>query len=159
MDGVTPPAPLHAAAAETRVGDTADAWSEGGAELCVSFALAPRPGSAAQARRLAGAQLVGWDIDEDARDAAALVVSELVTNAIVHTASHRIICELCTRPGTLRIAVRDEGWGSGAPRPAHRGPDDEHGRGLLLVEAVSRAWGVRDEGPGVGCTVWAELRA
>ncbi|MEV0319498.1 ATP-binding protein [Streptomyces sp. NPDC050658] len=156
---MTPPAPLHAAAAEDRVGDTADAWFEDGTELCVSFALAPRPGSAAQARALARDRLLSWDIGEDARDAAALVVSELVTNAIVHTASHRIICELCTRPGTLRIAVRDEGYGSGVPRPARRGPDDEHGRGLLLVEAVSRAWGVRDEGAGVGSTVWAELRA
>ncbi|MEV0524553.1 ATP-binding protein [Streptomyces sp. NPDC050439] len=140
---------------------SADAWVESGSELCVSFALAPRPGSAAQARRMANAQLLGWDIGEDCRDAAALVVSELVTNAIVHTASHRIVCELCTKPGSLRIAVRDDGYGSGVPRPAHEGPDtdEEHGRGLLLVEAVSNAWGVRDEGPGAGLTVWAELRA
>ncbi|MFG2499593.1 ATP-binding protein [Streptomyces sp. NPDC048441] len=158
---MTPPAPLHAAAAEAPVGITADAWAESGAELCVSFALVPRPGSASQARRLAKAQLMGWDIHEDARDAAALVVSELVTNAIVHTASHRIICELCTGPGKLRIAVRDDGYGSGVPRPAREGPDadDEHGRGLLLVDAVSTAWGVRDEGAGAGLTVWAELRA
>jgi anti-sigma regulatory factor (Ser/Thr protein kinase) len=67
-------------------------WADGGSELCVSFALAPRPGSAARARQLAKAQLLGWDIGEDARDAAALVVSELVTNAIVHTASRRIVC-------------------------------------------------------------------
>ncbi|MFH8486380.1 ATP-binding protein [Streptomyces longisporoflavus] len=158
---MTPPAPLHTAAAETPVGVNADVWADGGSELCVSFALVPRPGSAAEARQLAKAQLLGWNIGEDCRDAAALVVSELVTNAIVHTASHRIVCELCTRPGTLRIAVRDDGYGSGVPRPAQEGPDadDEHGRGLLLVEAVSNAWGVRDEGPGAGLTVWAELRA
>ncbi|MGW5865503.1 ATP-binding protein [Streptomyces sp. NPDC055239] len=158
---MTPPAPLHTAAAEAPVGVSADMWADSGSELCVSFALVPRPGSAAQARQLAKAQLLGWNIGEEAREAAALVVSELVTNAIVHTASHRIVCELCTRPGTLRIAVRDDGYGSGVPRPAQEGPDadDEHGRGLLLVEAVSNAWGVRDEGPGAGLTVWAELRA
>ncbi|MGH4027517.1 ATP-binding protein [Actinomycetota bacterium Odt1-20B] len=133
----------------------ADAWAGGGAELCVSFALDPRPGSASVARHMTRERLGGWSTDEDACEAAALVVSELVTNAIVHTASRRIICELCTEPGKLRIAVRDEGRGRGVPRPARRGPDEEHGRGLLLVEAVSSAWGVRESAPGL--TVWAEL--
>ncbi|MFF3646023.1 ATP-binding protein [Streptomyces sp. NPDC002564] len=154
---MTPPAPLRTEAAEGRLGDLAEAWPEA-AEVCVSFALAPRPGSVAQARRLMREQLDGWAVrDDDACDAAALVLSELVTNAVVHTASRRIICELCADSEKLRIAVRDEGCGSGTPRPAHRGADEEHGRGLLLVDAVSSAWGVHDAGPGVGLTVWAEL--
>ncbi|MFK4067829.1 ATP-binding protein [Streptomyces sp. NPDC029674] len=154
---MTPPAPLRTDAAEGRLGDLAEACPEA-AEVCVSFALAPRPGSVAQARRLMRTQLDGWAVrDDDACDAAALVLSELVTNAVVHTASRRIICELCADPEKLRIAVRDEGCGSGMPRPAHRGADEEHGRGLLLVDAVSSAWGVHDAGPGFGLTVWAEL--
>ncbi|WP_055527989.1 ATP-binding protein [Streptomyces alboniger] len=129
------------------------------AEVCVSFALAPRPNSVAQARRLMRVRFGEWAVrDDDACDAAALILSELVTNAVVHTASRRIICELCADTERLRIAVRDEGCGTRTPRPVHRGADEEHGRGLLLVDAVSSAWGVHDAGPGIGRTVWAELR-
>ncbi|MBW5425777.1 ATP-binding protein [Streptomyces sp. BG9H] len=159
MESVTPPAPLGTEAAEGRLGDPAEERPVCVAEVCVSFALAPRPGSVAQARRLMRVRLGEWAVrDDDACDAAALILSELVTNAVVHTASRRIICELCADPEKLRIAVRDEGCGSGVPRPVHRGADEEHGRGLLLVDAVSSAWGVHDAGPGIGRTVWAELR-
>ena len=159
MDGVTPPAPLGTEAAEGRLGVLAEARPKDAAEVCVSFVLAPHPGSVAQARRLMRAQFGVWAVrDEDACEAAALILSELVTNAVVHTASRRIICELCAQSEKLRITVRDEGCGSGMPRPVHRGMDEEHGRGLLLVDAVSSAWGVHDAGPGSGRTVWAELR-
>lgn len=153
---MTPPAPLGTEATEGRLGDFAEPRPEGGAELCVSFALDARPSSAAQARRLTRARLTALAVSDDACETAALVVSELVTNAIVHTASRRVICELCAGSERLRISVRDEGCGSGVPRTiAGRGPDEEHGRGLLLVAAVSSAWGVRETGPGL--TVWAEL--
>ncbi|MGV9882014.1 ATP-binding protein [Streptomyces sp. NPDC003379] len=156
---MTPPAPLGTEAVGGRLGVLAETRPEDAAEVCVSFALAPRPGSVAQARRLMRARLGDWAVrDDDACDAAALILSELVTNAVVHTASRRIICVLCADSEKLRIAVRDEGCGSGMPRPVHRGADDEHGRGLLLVDAVSSAWGVHDAGPGIGRTVWAELR-
>ncbi|MEU6845130.1 ATP-binding protein [Streptomyces sp. NPDC046716] len=129
-----------------------------------SFELAPHPGSAAQARRMTRTQLTGWGACEDTCDAAALVVSELVTNAIVHTASRRIHCELHDLRGDegdgqgerVRIAVRDEGRMLGGTRPAGRiAPEEEHGRGLLLVAAVSTAWGAQETGPGL--LVWAEL--
>nr|WP_324768993.1 ATP-binding protein [Streptomyces kunmingensis] len=125
-----------------------------------SFELAPHPGSAAQARRMTRAHLTGWGACEDTCDAAALVVSELVTNAIVHTASRRIHCELhelCDDAGErVRIAVRDEGCIPGDARAAGRiAPEEEHGRGLLLVAAVSTAWGAQETGPGL--LVWAEL--
>ncbi|MFF8639370.1 ATP-binding protein [Streptomyces sp. NPDC015345] len=156
---MTPPAPLGTEAAEGRLGDLAEARPVSVAEVCVSFALAPQPNSVAQARRLLRAQLGVWAVrDEDACDAAALVLSELVTNAVVHTTSRWIVCEFCADSGKLRISVRDEGCGPGVPRPVHRGADEEHGRGLLLVDAVSSAWGVHEAGPGNGRTVWAELR-
>ncbi len=131
-----------------------------------SFELAPHPGSAAQARRMTRAQLSGWGACEDTCDAAALVVSELVTNAIVHTASRRIHCELhdlrtheAAAAGDgerVRIAVRDEGLIPGDTGSAGRtAPEEEHGRGLLLVAAVSAAWGAQENGPGL--LVWAEL--
>ncbi|WP_343245867.1 ATP-binding protein [Streptomyces sp. SID5785] len=122
--------------------------------------MAPHPGSAAQARHMTRTHLSGWGACEDTCDAAALVVSELVTNAIVHTASRRIRCELHEvsddAGDRVRIAVRDEGRMPGVAAPAGRvAPEEEHGRGLLLVAAVSSAWGAQETGPGL--LVWAEL--
>jgi hypothetical protein len=104
---------------------------------------------------LTRARLTGWSVCEDTCDTAALVVSELVTNAIVHTAGRRVVCELHDGDDLVRIAVRDEGCGSGRPAAARRRPEEEHGRGLLLVDALSHAWGAHEHGPGL--LVWAEL--
>jgi anti-sigma regulatory factor (Ser/Thr protein kinase) len=120
------------------------------------FELAAHPSSPAQARRLTRARLNGWSVCEDTCDTAALVVSELVTNAIVHTASSHIVCELHDDEDLVRIAVRDEGCAPGQPQASHgQQPDDEHGRGLLLVDALCDAWGAHEQGPGL--LVWAEL--
>ncbi|MFB8248282.1 ATP-binding protein [Streptomyces sp. NPDC055952] len=120
------------------------------------FELAAHPGSPAQARRLTRARLTGWSVCEDTCDSAALVVSELVTNAIVHTASTHIVCELHDGDDLVRIAVRDEGCAPGQPHAASRTrPEEEHGRGLLLVDALCHAWGAHEHGPGL--LVWAEL--
>ncbi|MFH9398197.1 ATP-binding protein [Streptomyces sp. NPDC017638] len=119
------------------------------------FELAAHPGSVARARRLTQARLSGWSVCADTCDSAALVVSELVTNAIVHTASDRVVCELHDHDDMLRIAVQDEGCAPGEPHPSPQRPDEEHGRGLLLVDALCRAWGAQEHGPGL--LVWAEL--
>ncbi|WP_156724089.1 ATP-binding protein [Streptomyces apocyni] len=124
------------------------------------FELAARPDSVPRARRLTRDQLTGWSLPDETCDMAALVVSELVTNAVVHTASRLIVCELRedTAADTVRIVVRDEGPGPGvpAPHPARDGHED-HGRGLLLVDAVSSAWGTAEADEGLGLVVWAEL--
>ncbi len=130
--------------------------SQGGtAERRFRFELAAHPGSVAQARRLTQARLSGWAVCADTCDSAALVISELVTNAIVHTASDRVVCELYDHDDMVRIAVRDEGCAPGEPHPSPQRPDEEHGRGLLLVDALCRAWGAQEHGPGL--LVWAEL--
>ncbi|MEU0070192.1 ATP-binding protein [Streptomyces sp. NPDC006332] len=125
------------------------------AERRFRFELAAHPGSPAQARRLTMARLTGWSVCADTCDSAALVVTELVTNAIVHTASRRVICELHDGEDLVRIAVRDEGCAPGEPHPSAQRPDEEHGRGLLLVDALCHAWGAQEHGPGL--LVWAEL--
>lgn len=153
-----PSAPLgtDAAADRSGLGAAAGAAPQGAAaQRRFRFELAAHPGSVAQARRLAHARLTGWAVCADTCDSAALVISELVTNAIVHTASGRVVCELHDRDDTVRIAVRDEGCASGEPHPSPQRPDEEHGRGLLLVGALSHAWGVQEHGPGL--LVWAEL--
>lgn len=159
MASVIPSPPLgtdaaavpHGHGADTGVGPQRGA----AAERRFRFELAAHPGSPAQARRLTRARLNGWSVCEDTCDTAALVVSELVTNAIVHTASEHIVCELNDGAERVRIAVRDEGCAPGEPHPMAARPDDEHGRGLLLVDALCEAWGAHEQGPGL--VVWADL--
>ncbi|MEU2327608.1 ATP-binding protein [Streptomyces althioticus] len=159
MASVIPSAPLGTDAAAAPVGlgaDPATAPSGASAERRFRFELAAHPGSPAQARRLTRARLTGWSVCEDTCDTAALVVSELVTNAIVHTASSHVVCELHDGDDLLRIAVRDEGCAPDRPRANTRQqPEEEHGRGLLLVDALCHAWGAREHGPGL--LVWADL--
>lgn len=119
------------------------------------FELPAHPVSVARARQLTRARLIGWAMCEDTCDTAALVISELVTNAIVHTAGEHVVCELHDQDEVVRIAVRDGGCTPGEPRPAQQRPDEEYGRGLLLVAALCRAWGAQEAGPGL--LVWADL--
>lgn len=161
MASVIPSAPLgtDAAAGPLGLGAASTVGPDGAvAERRFRFELAAHPGSPAQARRLTRARLNGWSVCEDTCDTAVLVVSELVTNAIVHTASTHIVCELHDGDDLVRIAVRDEGCATGQPGQPHpSGPrsEEERGRGLLLVDALCRAWGAHEHGPGL--LVWAEL--
>ncbi|MFI1417935.1 ATP-binding protein [Streptomyces sp. NPDC020731] len=154
-----PSAPLGTDAAAGSIGlGAASAADPSGsaAERRFRFELAAHPGSPAQARRLTRTRLTGWSVCEDTCDTAELVVSELVTNAIVHTASSHIVCELHDGGELVRIAVRDEGCAPDQPRANTRQqPEDEHGRGLLLVDALCHSWGAHENGPGL--LVWADL--
>ncbi|MET7675282.1 ATP-binding protein [Streptomyces seoulensis] len=156
MASVIPSAPLGTdpAADRSRPG-VAPASVTAGVGRRFRFELAAHPGSPARARRLARTRLADWSVCADTCESAVLIVSELVTNAVVHTASSRVVCELADHDGLVRIAVRDEGCAPGEPHPAQQRPDEEHGRGLLLVAALCRAWGAQEHGPGL--LVWAEL--
>ncbi|MGW0561342.1 ATP-binding protein [Streptomyces sp. NPDC003016] len=120
------------------------------------FELPARPECVAAARRLARRQLTQWGVHEDACDTAALIVTELFTNALLHTASEHIVCELRDSDGRLRVAVKDQGLRPTGPQLRQAG-DEEHGRGLQLVDALSSFWGTRDAADGPGRIVWAEL--
>ncbi|MER7516613.1 ATP-binding protein [Streptomyces sp. NPDC126499] len=120
-----------------------------------AFELPARTESVSRARRLAEERLILWGCGPDIRETVALVVSELVTNAVVHTASARFVCELREGEERLRIAVRDEG-GPAGPRIRDCG-EEERGRGLILVDALASAWGADRTGHGTAQIVWAEL--
>jgi anti-sigma regulatory factor (Ser/Thr protein kinase) len=92
-----------------------------------------------------------WDL-EDAVDDATLLVSELVTNAILHARSP---IDLVVRK--VRTAVRVEVFddGNGFPQPLHPDHEADAGRGLGLVEAVATRWGVDDI--AAGKTTWFEI--
>ena len=86
------------------------------------------------------------DRSEDAR----LVVSELVSNAIVHAGTD-IEVNVLVRSDAVRIEVTD--LGGGVPRAARSRGDER--RGLPIVEALGGRWGVLQL--GAGKTVWCEL--
>ncbi|MBV7695909.1 ATP-binding protein [Streptomyces sp. TRM70350] len=86
---------------------------------------------------------------------AELLTSELVTNAIVHTDDDAVLTAT-VEPRGLRVEVRD--FVARPPRPRMANADEHtHGRGLVLVESLADAWGVRPH--GVGKSVWFELHA
>ncbi|MBX9421890.1 MULTISPECIES: ATP-binding protein [Streptomyces] len=121
-----------------------------------AFELPALTASVARARRLAEERLILWGCGPGIRDTVSLVVSELVTNAVVHTASGRVVCEIREDEETLRIAVRDEG-GPAGPCIRDNCGEDERGRGLLIVDALCTAWGADRTGLGTAQVVWAEL--
>lgn len=113
------------------------------------------PRSVGRARRLLADQLVAWDLLR-LTDTAELVVSELVTNALAH--AHRPYGRLiATRFERLANGVRIEVHDAGDGRPHLRkaSADEEGGRGLELVDALTGgAWGVSGR-DGPGKVVWA----
>ncbi|GAA2719377.1 MULTISPECIES: ATP-binding protein [Streptomyces] len=113
--------------------------------------------SVAEARKRVLARLREWGIDEVACDDAQLVVSELFTNAVRHTDSDKVGCRLRVSGAALRIEVADHGHAPTEPRVRCSGADEESGRGLLLVGALSAAWGVRPDDSGHGRVVWADV--
>jgi anti-sigma regulatory factor (Ser/Thr protein kinase) len=118
------------------------------------------------ARMHCRAVLAEWGLNALA-EAAELVVSELVTNAVRAStdAGGRPRYDgaglpvVIVRLGTDGFRVMIEIWDSipGAPVAEQAGPDDENGRGLLLVEAVCARWSWETVPGWPGKVVWAEL--
>lgn len=113
--------------------------------------------SVPEARQRVVAVLGEWGAAQTVRDDAELVVSELFTNAVRHTDSEKVNCELTLRGARLRVEVTDQGHGAGTPKEQPRSTERESGRGLLLVGALSEDWGVRPDETGRGRVVWADL--
>ena len=90
---------------------------------------------------------------EEWLDELLLVVSELVTNAVIHARSACSV-RLTWRDDAVRVDVSDDGDGS--PDPQLASEYDEEGRGLFLISAMSTAWGV-EPADGGGKSIWAEL--
>ncbi len=116
--------------------------------LEASLSLRPVPASAGLARRFVGRTLAAWGRD-DVSDDVTLLVSELVTNAMLHARSD-IALVITARRGVLRVEVQDAS--SHAPAPRVASADALTGRGMALVETLSAEWGVRRVSGGKG--VW-----
>ncbi len=90
---------------------------------------------------------------EESAEVAELLLSELVTNALVHT-RHGAVVTVTVASATLRVEVRD--FVSGLPMSCVPDADDgTHGRGLILVQNLADAWGVKAH--ALGKVVWFEL--
>ncbi|MFI6486293.1 SpoIIE family protein phosphatase [Streptomyces sp. NPDC050564] len=149
----------------------APAHNRAGQEVVARTALPGTPLAPGAARRFVRGTLADWTelalpgaeiIDDRLTDDAILVISELVTNAVVHAGTDvELLCRLETAgdgaPGPLVIEVSDH-------HPSRAVRDDsierpygtpEYGRGLRLVSALSDAWGITYR-TGVK-TVWARL--
>lgn len=105
--------------------------------------------------------LRAWKLPGDTCCDAVLLVSELTTNAVVHTGSGHVLCGL-TLTGDerrLRIELHDEDSTPVRPPGHHAGPGEESGRGLLLVQQLADSWGSARSTRAEGKVVWAELTA
>ena len=119
-----------------------------------STSLPPEPVSARACRRFLVAALEEWGADQFADD-AVLLLSELVTNAVVH-AGTEIQVHLRLDGDVLRVEVRDAN--PRLPRVKHFSMLSGTGRGLALVAGTARSWDVEPLPEG-GKKIWFELES
>ncbi|WP_445029137.1 ATP-binding protein [Streptomyces sp. SAS_270] len=147
------PATIGTSSAKTTVEDVSDGAKQqpGAAQLKRKLGRADLR-AVPEARRALRDLLRHWG-RPGRSEIAELLTSELVTNALIHT-DHDAVLTATVSPRGLRVEVRD----FVGRRPRLRVPDADdgtHGRGLVLVQSLADAWGVRAH--GVGKAVWFEL--
>jgi anti-sigma regulatory factor (Ser/Thr protein kinase) len=118
----------------------------------LELALAPEPGSVARARGFLTDALARWAVPEETELAARLALSELVTNAVVHAATELVVRVRPDDGGGIWVGVTDQN--RELPVPREPGTAATGGRGLTIVAAVARRWGVDRRFSRRGKTVW-----
>lgn len=114
----------------------------------------PAESTAPGAARVWAAKTLGsWGLDEDGIDVALLGINELVTNALLHARTGSRV-ELDLDEQRLLVLVSDSGMAS-QPQVQETDPTAVRGRGLVLVDALTDAWG--SERTSRGTTVWFEI--
>jgi anti-sigma regulatory factor (Ser/Thr protein kinase) len=119
------------------------------------------PASAGEARRRVGADLADAGLPPAVVGDAALVLSELVGNAVRYgrpLPGGVLEVSWSLDGDSLWLRVSD-GGGPSVPVRHQAGPEDVRGRGLAIVAALARDWGVEQShnGSGPTSTVWVEL--
>lgn len=117
-----------------------------------SLSLAADPAAVRHAREFARDCCVSAGVVQEVTDTVLLLMSEAVTNAFVHGRSDARLQVTVTRGGVL-VEVGDDN--AGHPRQVEQDDEALSGRGVLLMVALARHWGVRDEVRGK--TVWFEV--
>ncbi len=127
--------------------------------LQVQLEVGPDPAEVGRARRWARSRLVGSGIgdDEPLAETLILLISELVTNAVVHTGCPAVLRMLfggaSGAAGTVRVEVADAS--DCPPLQRHAAGEDTNGRGLELVDGLADRWGWLPE--GAGKQIWCEV--
>lgn len=151
--------------------------------LQVQLEVRPDPAEVGRARRWARSRLAGSGIgvDEPLAETLILLISELVTNAVVHTGCPAVLrmrlpdvpdaAEAASSaagsgsgsdsgsgaagagPGTVRVEVADTS--ACPPRPRHAEGEETNGRGLELVDGLADRWGWQTEDGGK--SIWCEV--
>jgi anti-sigma regulatory factor (Ser/Thr protein kinase) len=117
-----------------------------------SFALPPAASSPREARDRAARELQGWG-DPDSRHAVVLLISELVTNAVIHARS-TVTVDLAVRDdGPVIVKVHDES--PVRPTARRHQADRPGGRGMHLLNSLATRWGVEDS--RIGKSIWFEV--
>ncbi|NGO79159.1 ATP-binding protein [Streptomyces sp. YC504] len=128
--------------------------------LQVQMEVGADPAEVGRARRWARSRLAvcGIEADEPVAETLVLLISELVTNAVVHTGCPAVLRMLLpdvpAASGTVRVEVADSS--SRAPQPRDADGDDTNGRGLALVDGLADRWGWQEESSG-GKRIWCEV--
>jgi serine phosphatase RsbU (regulator of sigma subunit)/anti-sigma regulatory factor (Ser/Thr protein kinase) len=124
------------------------------ATLSASLELPGDPTASGRARRFLRSTLAEWSVHEDVVDTAELCVSELVTNAIIHSGTAP---EVTARSDgeLLTVLVQDRGGQGQVQQEEDYDPMSISGRGLTLVDALASAWSAEHSADGT--TVWFEL--
>ncbi|MGW2637471.1 ATP-binding protein [Streptomyces sp. NPDC001348] len=121
--------------------------------------IRPDPAEVGRARRWARSRLAGAGMadDESLAETVVLLVSELVTNAVVHTGTPAVLRLSLPGAEAPQAAVRLEVADSSTRAPVPRCADDDAtgGRGLALVDGLADRWGWSAE--GAGKRIWCEL--
>ena len=106
------------------------------APRCISLPVGPA--AAAEARGQVKAAICAFDVDVD-MPVAALLTSELVSNAIKHERGESVLLVINGACGVLRVDVHDTS--RALPVAMDVPADAETGRGLMLVDSLSSEWG------------------
>jgi anti-sigma regulatory factor (Ser/Thr protein kinase) len=119
----------------------------------LSMTLGSGPEAAAEARR-AIAELRA-DLDPPLMETLRLLVTELVTNSVRHTAADAVSLKVAVGKEAVLTEVADTGPGF-APECVEQAGAEDTGWGLFLVQRLANRWGVKHDGPSK--RVWFELR-
>jgi anti-sigma regulatory factor (Ser/Thr protein kinase) len=116
----------------------------------------PRAPESVRAARQLVRRVLG-DVDDDTRDTAVLLMSEVATNAFLHGSGAEIGITITRQDQEYVVAVADASPVS--PRARHASIDAATGRGLALLTDLATRWGIDDAPPPFRKTVWFTVRA
>ncbi|MGW7723870.1 ATP-binding protein [Streptomyces canus] len=116
----------------------------------VAAAVQAVPSARRQVTALVGE--LGFSLSDETLETVELLASEVIANAVLYSAAP---CDVAVTRTDERLRVEVTDTASSLPSAVGAGPNDECGRGLLLVDALADAWGVQPNPPGK--TTWFEI--